>query len=72
MAAILFEKKWLTNYRLLNAKGNLLVLVYVYSIFPPFPLHLALPLVMPCTLVHLSILKINNTYKIVAFSFSNL
>jgi hypothetical protein len=63
MDVTLFEKKWLVNYRLLDAKGKLLVSIYVNSIFPPFLLHLALPLVMLCTLVQLSILKISSAYK---------
>jgi hypothetical protein len=63
------KKKWLANFRLLDVEGNLLVSIYVHSIFPPSPLCLALPLIMPCTLVHLSILKINSAYKVWPLAF---
>ncbi len=62
MVVNLLERKWSANYHLLNVEGNLLILVYVHNIFLAFCLHLALPLVMPCTLVH-SFALFGNTYK---------
>ncbi len=62
MVVIYLERKWSTNCILLDAKGSLLVLVYVYIILPDFHPRLILSLVMPCTLVHLFVL-LNNAYK---------
>jgi hypothetical protein len=49
-------------------EGSLLVLVYVHNIFPPYCLHLPLVVVMPCTLIHLSIF-VNSAYKIEPLAF---
>jgi phosphoribulokinase len=62
MVAILFKRKWLTNYCMLDAKGSLLVSVYVHSVLPSSHLHLALSLIMSCTLVH-SFVLFNNGYR---------
>jgi hypothetical protein len=55
MVVNLLEKKLLANanYHLLDVEGNLLIPIYVHNILPLFHLHLALSLIMPCTLVHL-------------------
>jgi hypothetical protein len=70
MVVNMFERKWSTNYHMFNLEGNLLVLVYVHNIPLAFHLHLALSLVMPCTLVH-SFVFFNNVYKKTS-NFSNL
>jgi hypothetical protein len=66
--AILFEKKCLANCHLLYAKGDLLVLVYVHSILPPSRFHLAMSLIMPCTLIHPFIL-FSNAYRMQPLAF---
>jgi hypothetical protein len=62
MVINMFKRKLLIDCYLFNVEGNLLVLAYVHSIFPPSRLHLALSFIMACTLVHLFVL-FSNAYK---------
>jgi len=70
MAAILLERKWSTNCYMLDAKGSLLISIYVHSILPHFHLHLVLSLIMP-TFVNLFVL-FGSVYKMWLLVFSNL